>query len=79
MHFTGCMPNSGTAHETLVDDLRHLYGVEKRLLEVLLKLGDVALSPELRHAFAAHLAQTETHVEHLEELVLFLEEPATGD
>ncbi|MGH6819290.1 MAG: ferritin-like domain-containing protein, partial [Methylocella sp.] len=51
-------------HETLKD----LYYVEKKLVKTLPKMAKQAASPELKAAIEAHLAETETHVERLQQV-----------
>jgi ferritin-like metal-binding protein YciE len=51
-------------HETLKD----IYYAEKKLVKTLPKMARKAISPELKKAIQSHLAETEGHVERLEEV-----------
>ncbi len=56
-------------HETL----RDMYYVEKKLVKTLPKMAKKANSPDLKAAIEGHLAETETHVERLEEVFAAIE------
>lgn len=49
-------------------ELKDLYNAEKQLVKALPKMARNATEPSLKKAFADHLAQTETHVERLEQI-----------
>jgi ferritin-like metal-binding protein YciE len=51
-------------HETLKD----IYYAEKKLVKTLPKMAKKAVSPRLKQAIQSHLAETEGHVERLEEV-----------
>lgn len=51
-------------HETLKD----IYYAEKQILKALPKMARKARTPELKAAFEKHLAETETHIERLDEV-----------
>lgn len=51
-------------HETLKD----MYYAEKKLVKTLPKMAKQAASPELKTAIEEHLAETETHVQRLEQV-----------
>lgn len=51
-------------HETLKD----AYYVEKKLVKTLPKMAKKASSPDLKEAIENHLAETETHVQRLEDV-----------
>jgi len=53
--------------DVLVDELGDLYSAEQQLIEALPKMASAANSYELREAFEAHLEETRTHVERLEQ------------
>ncbi len=61
-------------HETLKD----IYFAEKKILTALPKLAKAAHSDELRAAFDKHTAETEGHVERLEEVFQLIDKPARG-
>jgi ferritin-like metal-binding protein YciE len=60
----------------LEEELRDLYDAEKQLIKALPKLARKASSPDLQEAFNEHLAQTEGHVERLEQAFERLGVPA---
>jgi ferritin-like metal-binding protein YciE len=47
-------------------ELRDIYDGEHQLIKALPEMEKVAMSPELKHAFQAHLEETKTHVNRLE-------------
>ena len=53
--------------DVLVEELGDLYSAEQQLVEALPKLAAAAHSEELRDAFQAHLGETRTHVERIEQ------------
>jgi ferritin-like metal-binding protein YciE len=53
--------------DVLVDELGDLYSAEQQLIEALPKMASAANSYELREAFEAHLQETRTHLERLEQ------------
>lgn len=57
-----------TLEEFFVDRLKDIYDAEKRILRALPKMAKAATSADLASSFEAHLAQTEGHVERLEEV-----------
>ncbi len=63
---------SSTEFKTLEDlfvlQIRDLYDAEIRLTKALPKMAKAAQSKELRTLFESHLAQTEIHVERLEQI-----------
>jgi ferritin-like metal-binding protein YciE len=69
---------SRTLHEAFVDELRDAYDAEAQLVKALPKLATAAASPKLRSAFEAHLEQTRTHVERLQQVFASIEEKARG-
>lgn len=50
------------------DELKDIYDAEHQLLKALPKMAKAANSAKLKKAFEDHLAETETHVERLEEV-----------
>ena len=46
--------------------LQDMYDAEQRLVKLLPKMEEAATSPELKRAFASHLAETKGHVTRLE-------------
>ena len=57
-----------TMQELYVDVLKDLYDAEQQILKALPKMAKAANSEELRDGFQAHLAQTQAHVERLEQV-----------
>jgi len=62
-----------------VKKLRYLYDTEQRLTKALPKMENAATSPDLKQAFAAHLSETETHVERLERLFGLFDQKPNAD
>ena len=67
-----------TLEKLYINELRDLYSAEKQLLKALPKMAKGASSAELKEAFENHLAETETHVERLEQIFKDLEENPKG-
>lgn len=72
------MPETGNLHASFVDELRDVYDGEHQLLKALTKLSEAASSEELRDAFDGHRAETQGHVERLEQIFEQLEEKPRG-
>ena len=53
--------------DVLIDELGALDSAEQQLIEALPKMASAANSYELREAFEAHLEETRTHVERLQQ------------
>lgn len=51
-----------------IDELADIYNAETQLLKALPKMAKAATNPRLKKAFDAHLAETATHVERLEDI-----------
>jgi ferritin-like metal-binding protein YciE len=67
-----------TLEKLYINELRDLYSAENQLLKALPKMAKGASSAELKEAFENHLAETETHVERLEQIYKDLEENPKG-
>jgi ferritin-like metal-binding protein YciE len=67
-----------TLEKLYINELRDLYSAENQLLKALPKMAKGAASAELKEAFENHLAETETHVERLEQIFKDLEENPKG-
>jgi len=67
-----------TLEKLYINELRDLYSAENQLLKALPKMAKGASSAELKEAFENHLAETETHVERLEQIFKNLEENPKG-
>jgi Mn-containing catalase len=61
-------------HESLVAHLRDLLHAEKQLVKALPKMARAAHAEQLKDAFDLHLAETEIHVERLNEILELLGE-----
>lgn len=60
------------------DTLKDIYYAERQILKALPKMKRGAQSPELQEAFDSHRAQTETHVERLQQIFEMLGKRAQG-
>ena len=56
-----------TLADAFLDELRDVLSAEKQLTKALPKMAKKASSPQLKKAFESHLAETETHVERVEQ------------
>lgn len=72
------MPTEKTLDDLFFDTLRDIYYAERQITKALPKLAKAAQSNELRAGFEEHLAQTEVHVERLEQIFDLLGRPARG-
>lgn len=57
-----------TLNDLFVHQLQDIYYAENQILKALPKMIDKATAPELRAGFEAHLAETEGHVQRLEQV-----------
>ena len=64
--------------ELLVDELKDIYSAENQILKALPKMAKKASHPELKDAFETHLAETQGHVQRLEEIFQQLGEKPKG-
>ena len=55
-------------NDLFVETLKDLYYVEKKLVKTLPKMAAKASSEELKDAIESHLAETQTHVQRLEQV-----------
>lgn len=62
------MRSLDTLQDLLVHQLRDLYSAEQQLVNALPKLAKNASEDELKDALTMHLAETEVHVERLEQV-----------
>ncbi len=58
--------------EFFVNELKDLLWAEKKIVDTLPKMKEAATSPELQEAFENHLAETESHVQRLEQIFALL-------
>jgi uncharacterized protein (TIGR02284 family) len=61
-------PADSKLKEFFVNELKDLLWAEKKLVDTLPKMEEAATTSQLRDAFHNHLAQTEGHVERLEQI-----------
>jgi len=67
-----------TLRDLLIDELMDLYNAEQQLVKALPKMANAANNEDLKDGFTEHLAQTEGHVERLEQVFGLLEAPVKG-
>lgn len=65
-------------HQVFILGLKEMYGIEKKLIEVMPHMIDAATTEKLRGALMAHLDQTRYQVSRLEEIFNLFEEPAVA-
>lgn len=54
--------------ELFIHELKDLYSAEKQLIEALPKMAQAASTPDLKRGFEAHLEQTKTHAQRIEQI-----------
>lgn len=64
--------------EALVEEVKDLYNAERQLTKALPKLAKNATNPKLREALTAHLRETSTQVDRLEQVFGMLDEKPKG-
>lgn len=72
------MAKLSSLDDLLVHELQDIYHAEGQILKALPKLAKAATSPELKRAFEEHRAQTEGHVDRLNQVFKLLGRPAKG-
>ena len=72
------MAQEKTLDDLFLDTLKDIYFAEKQIVKALPKMAKAAQSPQLRAGFEKHLAETEGHVERLEQIFDILDVPARG-
>ncbi len=72
------MPQEKTLDDLFLDTLKDIYYAEKQIVKTLPKMAKAARSDELRAGFEQHLAETEGHVDRLEQIFEMLDKPARG-
>jgi ferritin-like metal-binding protein YciE len=72
------MPTEKTLDDLFLDTLKDIYYAEKQIVKALPKMAKAAQSPELKAGFEKHLAETEGHVERLEQAFELIGKPARG-
>ena len=61
------------------DTLKDIYYAERNILKALPKMQRGAQAPELKQAFETHKAETETHVERLQQVFEIIGKRAQGE
>ena len=72
------MATEKTLDDLFLDTLKDIYYAEKQIVKTLPKMAKAASSPELKAGFEKHLAETEGHVDRLEQIFELLGKPARG-
>ena len=72
------MATEKTLDDLFLDTLKDIYYAERQIVKTLPKMAKAATSPELKAGFEQHLAETEVHVERLEQIFELLGKPARG-
>jgi ferritin-like metal-binding protein YciE len=72
------MADEKTLDDLFLDTLKDIYYAEKQIVKALPKMAKAATSLELRAGFQKHLAQSERHVERLEQVFDLIGKPARG-
>ncbi|MBA2452044.1 MAG: ferritin-like domain-containing protein [Chloroflexia bacterium] len=62
------MPLMESLQDLFVHELKDLYSAENQLIEALPKMAKAASTPELKQGFEAHLEQTKTHAQRIEQI-----------
>jgi ferritin-like metal-binding protein YciE len=66
------MADKKTVKDLLTDEIKDLYSAEKQLTKAIPKMAKGANDEKLRSALSAHLKETQTQVERLEEVAAIL-------
>ena len=67
------MPQDKKLDDLFLDTLKDIYYAEKQILKALPKMAKAAQDPELKAGFETHRAETEVHVERLEQVFQMLD------
>lgn len=67
-----------TLRDLYVEQLQDLYSAENQLVKALPKMEKAASHPELKQAFQSHLAQTQQHIQRLDQVFTQLGEKPGG-
>lgn len=71
------MAKLSSLNELLIEELKDLYDAEHQLTKALPKMAEAATNPQLKTAFTSHLAETEGHIQRLEQVFSLLGEKAS--
>jgi ferritin-like metal-binding protein YciE len=72
------MPRQRDLHELFHETLKDIYFAEKKILSALPKMAKAAQAQELKAAFEKHEAETDEHVNRLEQVFEEIEETPRG-
>lgn len=72
------MAQEKTLHDLFLDTLKDIYYAERQIVKALPKMAKAAASPDLKAGFDKHLAESEVHVERLEQVFEMLGKAARG-
>ncbi|MFD1944277.1 ferritin-like domain-containing protein [Paradevosia shaoguanensis] len=72
------MPEARTLDDLFLDTVKDIYYAERQITKALPKMAKAAHSPELRAGFEKHLAQTEGHIDRLEQVFELLGKAPRG-
>ena len=67
-----------TLHDALMDEIRDLYHAEQQLVKAIPKMAKTAHNQRLREALDTHLAETQNHVQRLEQVFGLLDAKPKG-
>ena len=70
--------NDKTLEDLFEDTLKDIYYAEKQIVKALPKMAKAAESPDLKAGFEKHLAESEGHVERLEQIFELMGKAARG-
>ncbi|UXN68188.1 ferritin-like domain-containing protein (plasmid) [Devosia neptuniae] len=71
-------PKEKTLNDLFEDTLKDIFYAEKQIVKNLPKMAKAAQSPALKAGFEKHLAETEVHVERLEQVFVLLGKTPRG-
>ena len=72
------MAEAKTLDDLFLETLKDIYYAEKQIVKALPKMAKAAQSPQLKAGFEKHMAETEGHVDRLEQVFELLGKPARG-
>jgi ferritin-like metal-binding protein YciE len=72
------MAEEKTLDDLFLDTLKDIYYAEKQIVKALPKMAKAAQSPALKAGFEKHQAETEGHIDRLEQIFELLGKPARG-
>ena len=72
------MAEEKTLDDLFLDTLKDIFYAEKQIVKALPKMAKAATSSELKAGFEKHLAESEGHIERLEQVFELIGKPARG-